>query len=427
MGPATRQAPPPSPSAADAAAAAARGTAGDLAGARAGVDAAVRALGGWWGVAHDGFGALVAGALGDLDLLTRTAAAGAALLEEHARDLAVLAGRLRAVEDGLADAERRTRDPGADLIAFQGAWAALELWHRSREALLAEHDERSARLAGRLLALVADVEDRPRTLGEHVGDAVRALAAEGAGGAYALAGWTRDPEGWWDAARAAPGRALDALLDPAGTAAAALHLDEARDGRWGAVAGGLGAGLLGRGAGRAAEDLLPAPAPGAPRTRGGPDERSRGADGPLPPQSLDEMLAGVDLGRSEGPGHTLQRHVDVDDRYLRERLTLGTLDPGTGRRRGAPRAASRWADLATAERTVTAALRENEAEVRRALAGGGRIAVEVPVDASAGTVLVRDGPGFRRAPPHRAVVVLRRDAGGHPYVLTAYLDEEQPP
>ncbi|NAZ88444.1 RNase A-like domain-containing protein, partial [Kineococcus indalonis] len=166
------------------------------------------------------------------------------------------------------------------------------------------------------------------------------------------------------------------------------------------------------------------PVGGAPGER--PGERARGADA-SPPQSLDEMLAGVDLGRSEGPGrgHTLQRHVDVDDRHLRERLTLGTLDPGTGRRGGRPPAASRWADLATAERTVTAALRAHEAEVRRALAGGGRITLEVPVDASAGTVLVRDGPGVRPVPAHRAVVVLHRDPAGHPHVLTAYLDRER--
>ncbi|WP_432502697.1 RNase A-like domain-containing protein [Kineococcus arenarius] len=409
-----------SPPAADAAARTARAVAGALEGVGAEVDAARRDTGGWWGPAHDGFTGRVEPLLQGLSLLTRTAAAGAAVIEEHAAELGMLTGRLRTVEAALQDAERRTRDTSLDLAGFHGAWSELQNWHETRTRLVADHDESSARLAQRLLALVADVEDRPRTLGEHVGDAARAVVAEGAAGAYAVAGWAWDPDGWVGAVRAAPGAALDALLDPAGTAADALHLDDARDGRWGAVAGGVAAGLAGRGAGRAADELLPG--------GHGPDGRPRDADGRLLPQTLDEMLAGVDLERSEGDGrgHTLERHVDVDDEYLRQRLTLGTPVPGRRVRGGAPDAASRWADLQTAERTITEALRQNEEQVRRALAGGRRIELRVPVDAAAGTVLVRDGTGFREVPADQAVVVLRGDRDGAPHVLTSYLDRGKP-
>ncbi|WP_337061750.1 RNase A-like domain-containing protein [Kineococcus sp. G2] len=408
-----------SPAAADDAARTARSVAGALAGAGADVEAARRGDG-WWGPARDGFDERLRRLSGELELLTRTAAAGARVVEEHAAELGMLAGRLRTVDAALEAAERRTRDPSLDLAGFHGARSELEHWRASRTRLVADHDESSARLAQRLLALVDDVAGRPRTAGEHVGDAVRTVVAEGAAAAYAVAGWAWDPHGWVDAVRAAPGAALDALLDPAGTATDALHLDDARDGRWGAVAGGAAAALAGRGAGRAADDLLP----------GGhlPDDRPRDADGRLLPQTLDEMLAGVDLERSEGDGrgHTLERHVDVDDEYLRQRLTLGTPNSRTGGRDPAPPAASRWADLETAERTITEALRQNEAQVRRALAGGRRIELRVPVDVSAGTVLVRDGTGFQQVPAEQAVVVLRRDSDGAPHVLTSYLDREKP-
>ncbi|MCI2237125.1 hypothetical protein MO973_40100 [Paenibacillus sp. TRM 82003] len=404
-----------SPVAADDAARTARAVAGALAGAVVDVDAARRG-GGWWGPARDGFDERLGRLSGDLELLTRTAAAGARVVEEHAAELGMLAGRLRTVDTALEAAERRTRDPSLDLTGSHGAWAELEHWRASRARLVADHDESSVRLAQRLLALVDDVAGRPRTLGEHVGDAVRTVVAEGAAAAYAAAGWAWDPSGWASGVRAAPGAAVDALLDPAGTAAGALHLDDARDGRWGAVAGGAAAALAGRGAGRAADELLP----------GGhlPDDRPRDADGRLLPQTLDEMLAGVDLERSEGPGrgHTLERHVDVDDEYLRQRLTLGTLDRDSGERGKVPDAASRWADLQAAERTTTQAVRENEARVRQTLARGSVVTLRVPVDASAGTVLVRDGTGFRELPPEHAVVVLRRDPHGVPHVLTSYLD-----
>ncbi|WP_432492392.1 RNase A-like domain-containing protein [Kineococcus auxinigenes] len=409
-----------SPPAADAAARAARAVAGALEGVQAEVDAARRDTGGWWGPAHDGFTGRVEPLLQGLSLLTRTAAAGAAVIEEHAAELGMLNGRLRTVEAALQDAERRTRDTSLDLAGFHGAWSELQNWQESRARLVADHDESSARLAQRLLALIADVEDRPRTLAEHVGDAARAVVAEGAAGAYAVTGWAWDPDGWLGAVRAAPGAALDALLDPAGTAADALHLDDARDGRWGAVAGGAAAGLAGRGAGRAADELVP----GAH----GPDGRPRDADGRLLPQTLDEMLAGVDLERSEGHGrgHTLERHVDVDDEYLRQRLTLGTLtNPETGQRGRVPDAVSRWADLDAAERAVTQAVRDNEALVRQRLVGRSVVTLRVPVDASAGTVLVRDGTGFRESAPEHAVVLLQRDRDGNPHVLTAYLDRRK--
>ncbi|WP_432491275.1 RNase A-like domain-containing protein [Kineococcus gypseus] len=409
-----------SPWAADAAARAAREAAGAAAGARADVDAALGGLGGWWGAARDGFDGRVRDLLADVDLLTRAAAAGATAIEEHSAELGMLAGRLRTVDAAIADAERRTRDPGATAAGFHTAWAELERWHTTRAQVLAAHDDSSERLARRLLALVADVADRPRTAGEHVADAARALVAEGAAAAYAVAGWAWDADGWAEDLLAAPGQVLDDLRHPGEAAAEALHLDDARAGRWGALAGGLGAGLAGRGLGRAVE--------GAPGRPGG--DRPRGRDEDPLPQTLDEMLAGVDLARSEGRGrgHTLERHVDVDDAYLQDRLVNGTRFGGKRGGRGAPPpAASRWVDLETAERTITAALRENEARVRRALAAGEDVELRVPVDASAGTVLVRDSTGFRRVPAEQAVVRLRRDERGTPFIVTSFLDREKHP
>lgn len=53
----------------------------------------------------------------------------------------------------------------------------------------------------------------------------------------------------------------------------------------------------------------------------------------------------LDLNDHEGDGHTLERHVNVDDAYIKQRVDSGAVAK-----------ASRWKDKATADQVVTAAL-----------------------------------------------------------------------
>lgn len=80
-------------------------------------------------------------------------------------------------------------------------------------------------------------------------------------------------------------------------------------------------------------------------------------------QTLDEMRAGVDLRRSEHPtlGHTLSRHVNVEEDYLFFRLTDGTpMNDGSVMR--PETTASRWDDQATAEATITRVINDARPE-----------------------------------------------------------------
>ncbi|MCL4846189.1 MAG: hypothetical protein KJ066_06640 [Acidobacteria bacterium] len=125
-----------------------------------------------------------------------------------------------------------------------------------------------------------------------------------------------------------------------------------------------------------------------------------------------------DLAADEARGgHTLARHVGLSDADLVARL---------GREAGIS-AASSFADRATAERVVAAALAENAARIDAWHRGEARRANLVvrhrgSPDVVIGRVLRR---GARTARPgHGARVVLRWDEGrGDFYVLTAYPDD----
>ncbi|GAA4966494.1 RNase A-like domain-containing protein [Kineococcus glutinatus] len=375
------------------------------------------ALPSWEGAALAGYVEATAEVGRRLDLLTGTARIGAALVERHAAELATRRARLVAV--GLQAEEVARRLQRVDSTASFGAdLAEADRLEQQRQALLAEHDTATAELARRLDALIEDVADRPRSLGEHVRDGVGTFVEQGVVGPLSAAavlafGWVTDPRGWWRTVRSLPAGASDAVRHPVQEARRSLRIDDFREGRTGQGIGALAAVVAGRGLNRA---------------RSQPPRQRQRAPRDLPPgQPLKDVLAGIDLAFHEGgKAHTLSRHVDVDDQYLRDRLVLGTLERDGTRKLPAPPAASRWVDLATAEHYTTQVLREHEREIRAAmLTGRSRLDLEMPVPSSAGVVMQRDGAGFTTLPARSAFVAVDL-SGGTVTVITSYLKETQP-
>ena len=404
-----------SPAAADEAARAARTAAARLAGAADGARSAREAVDGWAGAAQAGFADRLVELDAHLGALTYTATAGASVIEEYSRRLGMLKGRLATVDTHLTGA-RTSLDRGVgDLASWQARWAEVDHWTASRQAVLAEFDAASEELADRLLALADTVADRPRRLGEHVTDAATAVVDGLVDAAYLPFGWAWDARGWRSTLRGTPGAALDAAGDPVAALRGSLPVDDVLDGRWGAAGGSLAVGFAGRGLGRAVKGVDP---------REHDWDRHLRPDGTPLPQSLPELLAGVDLERSEVfPGaHTIGRHVDVDDEFLKQRLTDGTTELG-GRAKAPPGAASRWTDLETADEVVTGVLRANRASVESSIAAG-RTSIRIggPAPAQAGVVWVEDGRGgFAQVPATQCRVVLSRAVDGSWFVATAYL------
>jgi hypothetical protein len=142
-------------------------------------------------------------------------------------------------------------------------------------------------------------------------------------------------------------------------------------------------------------------------------------------QTVDELFERVDLLRNEHYelGHTIRRHVDVDDEYLRHRLEHGTLlDSGEYAGGKPPPAASAFNDLPTAERAITEALRANRAAVVRfAESGRGKSAqFEFTTPEPVGRVmhLGRDGPELTQS---AQVVVRLGRKGDEIYVVSAFV------
>lgn len=118
-------------------------------------------------------------------------------------------------------------------------------------------------------------------------------------------------------------------------------------------------------------------------------------------------------------GHTLARHVGVDEAGLRARL----------RRERRIGAASSYRDRKTAERVVNATLSRERARVDRWVSRrGSRPNLALDYDGSPGEVIgytLRRG-ARRLAPCHDAVVVLRWDNPiGRWYVLTSYPEDRE--
>jgi hypothetical protein len=142
-----------------------------------------------------------------------------------------------------------------------------------------------------------------------------------------------------------------------------------------------------------------------------------------PPSADSRASAGAntgdryDLARDEQRGgHTLDKHVGRSDDQLRERLN----------RERDISAASTWTDLPSAEETVAAALRTNQAKIDRWNERGfprPNLALHFDSGHSIGRTM-RHGENSSE-PCSGAVVVLKADRDGGFFVLTTYPEDRE--
>lgn len=407
---------------ADAAASAARSAADGTADVAADVARAVESLGGWYGVARDGFADRVLELDRHLTTLQDVARAGADLVEEYSRELGMLQGQLARVDAGREQVQARLDAGIGDLVAWHADWAELDRWEASRRVVLEEFDTLTQTFAARVFAVVDQVPRRPRRVGEHVDDAARTVGGALLDGAYLATGWTWDRSGWAATVTGIPGAALDAVTHPVRTLADAVAWDDWRDGRYGAAGATLGMAVVGRGLrGKPLDTALGKTLPDEHPLR-----KHLDAKGVPRPQSLDDLCGGVDLGRSEVflPAHTLGRHVDVDDEFLKRRLETGQVEEGVKGLRTPPRA-SRFVDQATAEAVIGEALRSQRSEIDAVVASGAReVLVTAPAPSTTGVIWQKDvSGGFEQVEVSTVKVVLSKARDGSWFVLTAYPDD----
>jgi hypothetical protein len=355
-----------------------------------------------------------------------SAAAGAVLawLRDAAPALAAMrraADRVREVQRQVEVAATLAYDPMLDARLQAELDAAYGQWHAARDAYWGAADI----AARRFVALRDGITDHPLDLRDHSEAAIR-TAWDGyvlgpATAAWALTGQAvTDPGEWWMNIRALPGGMVTsiagAVTDPAGAAGALVDADAWGDGRYGeAVAAAAVTFLPGPRWLAAGKDLGPV------RFAGNMADKNA----PLPQlQTVDEMLDGVDLERHEHAtlGHALRRHVDVDDGYLMDRLTHGTL-LDEGDRSFVPREASRFTDRQTAEAAITDALQVNEHELRALLFAkdGERLTIEYTSRSALGEVMTQAPGGFSLRPA--SVMTLRVVKGPRgPFIETAFVE-----
>ena len=215
---------------------------------------------------------------------------------------------------------------------------------------------------------------------------------------------------------AIPAGIWDQATHPAATIDQLLAGPDMRNGQWGAAAGTwLSMAAVG---------------PRAIKTMASPQIRTlyarnmadKNAPRPRVP-TVDEMLAGPHLDSYEHHdyGHTIRRHINVDNDYLLDRLDNGTLLDS--RERGhEPPTASAWNDLPTAEAAITRVVQHHEAAIRAfaAGAGDGRLVLDMDLGVHAGRAMFRLGTTVMTEPSSMAIVVLRR-RDGQVFIGTAYL------
>ena len=381
----------------------------------------------WTGEAADGYRVarerLAARAV-ELAEVTATAASAvlawmrdAAPAVAELRRLAVEGERLSARIDAAATV---AYDPVLDAALNRELDDLLVRWRRGWQTYW-DAVETTAR---RLLALRDGITDRPLDLHDQVEGAGR-TAWEGAVAGPATTIWSltgqtfTDRDAWWADVSAIPGGTADAVTalieDPLGAAGTLLHVDDWSDGRYGeAAVGGAMAFLPGPRWLTTGRDL------GAVRFAGNLADPAA----PKPTvQTVDEMLAGVDLDRHEHYelGHALRRHVDVDDDYLMDRLTHGTL-LDEGDRGFLPNTASRFTDRSVAESVITEALRVHERELRDLALQetDSFMVIEFPTRDAIGEVMQRTEGGFDLRPASHLSLTVRVGPDG-PYIYTAYV------
>ncbi len=360
--------------------------------------------------------------------LAEVASAGAGVVLDWLRaaapalaEMRATAERLEAVQRHVVAAAALAYDPALDASLQAEIDAGLRRWHAAREAYWVAVDV----AARRLVALRDGITDRPLDVQDQVESAARTVwagyVADPARQAWGLTGLALvDRNRWWDNVSGLPGKTLRGLAgaasDPRGTAAALIDVDAWRSGHYGEAAASL------------AVLFLPGPKwLGTSRDLGAVRFAKNIADRTAPKpvlQTVDEMLEGVDLERHEHAelGHALRRHVDVDDEYLMDRLTYGTLvDEST---RGAiPPQASRFTDRAAAEGAITEALRAHEAELK-ALANapvGKKLLIKYRSLDPLGQVMTPAPGGFRLDEGNVLVLRLTHGPDG-PYIYTAYVE-----
>jgi hypothetical protein len=301
---------------------------------------------------------------------------------------------------------------------------AVQTWRQAEQRLGAL----DAQLSRTLLDLRSQISDRPLGVGDHAMAAIGTAFSQGliepARAGWALTGQAFvDRQAWWDdlvaSVHGLREQVTGVFTHPVGTA--------------GSTAGGLIAlpqwrsGHYGEAVGSIAALFVPTPK----WLRHGPDEglrrwaeRGGGVRRPKPTlQTVDEMLQGVDLSRHEHPeyGHTLARHVDVDDDYLMDRLTYGTI-AHDGTRMWIPPVASRFPDRAVAEARITETLRAYERDMRAFAADPNKKWIEVThrVDQDIGVVMRRRRRGFVIDEGNMVVLRLQRSPEGI-YIETAFV------
>jgi hypothetical protein len=133
---------------------------------------------------------------------------------------------------------------------------------------------------------------------------------------------------------------------------------------------------------------------------------------PESPSSRTTSVANHDLSQDEAAGgHTLKKHVGRTDDQLRERL----------QRERNISAASTYTDRETAERTVGAALQQNQTKIERWLSREGghpNLALDYDDVHPIGRTLRRGDD--QSQPCSHALVVLKWDGGSNYHVLTTY-------
>ncbi len=290
-------------------------------------------------------------------LVRDVAAAAAGLLASFAVDVAELAARERALDRDAADMQEANarwvaagspgRDPSLDLL--------LDLRAR-QQALAAAYEELSGRLAHALDGLRVQIPDRPlgvRDQWEGFRDAVGGNVVGAAALGYGLSvDALVDRQRWWGTVAATAQGVAGMLTDPVQTAKDSIGWDAFAGGHWGEGSGVLVGTLLTRrpGAGGLGHVVEHVAAHGLVKAAH---------------QTLDEALAYVDLSLHEDAiGHTLRRHVEVDDDYIRDRAANGTLMPDGTRGPKPKKAASRFEDRDTAEMAITYALQAKETQLR---------------------------------------------------------------
>jgi hypothetical protein len=298
---------------------------------------------------------------------------------------------------------------------------------RAAQDARSSHDRASTHYQGAVEELQASLRSVPTwadddpSVAWHVGaglDRFLQLAVvEPAKGAAMLAlGWVEDPAGWRSMVGAIPASLWDLVTHPRRTVDELLAGEDVRNGQIGAAVGTW---------------LSMAVVPSkALRAMASPEARTKYArhmadpNAPRPRvQTVDEMLAGVDLAAHEhyALGHVVRRHV-VDDDYLRDRLRNGTL-LDQGQRGRSLNEVSSWSDLATAERSITETLRQHEGRLRTWIAESrsDTIVLKYTSQEPLGRVLFSSAGQETWAPSSRARVVLRRE-GDEVFIYTAYLD-----